>query len=198
MVSNAKEGLMRESRRLRGFRKQTVWRLVAVTSLLVTALIAWVGAPASAATGFASPLFQTQWQQGEAVTPNFWGPLSLAKDGQQEPYVEAPGGSRLVQYFDKARMELTNPATNVVTNGLLATELITGNRQLGDNTFQTIGPANIPVAGDPDNIGPTYAHIQMNAAQLRVPVTSTPGSPVTTGLTPSGTFSPFPSGASFP
>src|SRR5215467_13827073 len=86
--------------------------------------------PAGAAAAFASPLFQQQWQAGEAITPNFWGPLALAHDGQQEPYAEAPGGTRLVQYFDKARMELTNPATNTVTNGLLATELITGKMQL--------------------------------------------------------------------
>src|SRR5262245_47123770 len=87
----------------------------------------WLGAAvwfgAHAATSFANPAFQTQWQQGEAITPNLWGPLANAKDGQQEPYKEAPGGTRLVQYFDKGRMELTGGA---VTNGLLATELIHG------------------------------------------------------------------------
>jgi hypothetical protein len=36
----------------------------------------------SAASGFANPAFQTQWIAGEAITPNFWGPLSLAHDGQ--------------------------------------------------------------------------------------------------------------------
>jgi hypothetical protein len=86
-----------------------------------------------AATGFADPRFQQQWQQGEALTPNFWGPLSIAKEGQQEPYKEAQGGSRLVQYFDKGRMELTNGA---VTNGLLATEIVKGQVQIGDATFQ--------------------------------------------------------------
>jgi hypothetical protein len=152
----------------------------------------------SAASGFASPLFQSQWQQGEAIVPNFWGPVPLAHDGQQEPYVEAPGGQRLVQYFDKARMELTNPATGVVTNGLLATELITGNRQMGDSSFVNIGPANIPVAGDPSNVGPTYAMIQMNAAQVRVPASAALGAPVTLAMTASGSISSFPSGASFP
>lgn len=66
-----------------------------------------------------------RWQAGEACTPNFWGPLTTARDGQAEPYVEGTyngtSGQRLVQYFDKARMELTNPATSVVTSGLLAT-----------------------------------------------------------------------------
>jgi hypothetical protein len=118
----------------------------------------WLGAAfwfgAHAATSFANPAFQTQWQQGEAITPNLWGPLANAKDGQQEPYKDAPGGTRLVQYFDKGRMELTGGA---VTNGLLATELIRGQIQIGDNTFQAKDPPSIPVAGDPANPGPTYA-----------------------------------------
>lgn len=121
---------------------------------------------ASAASGFANTAFQTQWTAGEAITPNFWGPLPLAHDGQQEPYVEAPGGQRLVQYFDKARMELTNSTTGVVTNGLLANELITGRLQAGDATFQQFPPAAIPIAGDPNNAGPTYAQLGTTASSL--------------------------------
>ena len=75
--------------------------------LLLTPALSFLNV--EAAGSFASPAFQKQWAAGEAITPNFWGPLPLAHDGQNEPYVEAPGGSRLVQYFDKARMELTNP-----------------------------------------------------------------------------------------
>jgi hypothetical protein len=33
--------------------------------------------PLSVANAFANPAFQTQWQQGKAVTPNFWGPLAI-------------------------------------------------------------------------------------------------------------------------
>jgi len=150
----------------------------------------------SAAGSFASPAFQQQWNAGEAVAPNFWGPLELARGGQQEPYAEAVGGMRTVQYFDKARMELG--ADDTVTNGLLATELITGNRQLGDTLFQNFGAAKIPVAGDPDNLGPTYAAIQSNAAQLRVVVGSTPDAAVTVALTPAGALTTFANGASFP
>ena len=150
----------------------------------------------SAADSFASPAFQQQWNTGEAAAPNFWGPLELARAGQPEPYVEAVGGMRTMQYFDKARMELG--ADNTVTNGLLATELITGNRQLGDTLFQNFGSAHIPVAGDPDNLGPTYAAIQSNAAQLRVVVTASPGAAVTVALTPAGALTTFANGASFP
>src|SRR5262245_52223264 len=124
-------------------------------SLIGAFLIAAVLAvPIGAASSFANPAFQQQWQQGEAITTNFWGPLASAHNGQMEPYTESLGGMRLVQYFDKARMELTNPTTGTVTNGLLATELITGKVQLGDATFVQLTPASIPVAGDPDNSGP--------------------------------------------
>src|SRR5215471_2137608 len=110
---------------------------------LVAGLLALVAATTlsqmagHAASSFATPQFQQQWEQGEAITPNFWGPLVTARDGQQEPYREAQGGQRLVQYFDKGRMELTN---GKVTNGLLATEIIKGRIQTGDNTFQPQAP----------------------------------------------------------
>ncbi len=183
-----KEGMMRLHGRSQRLRQRTAWSLLAVAALFGAMLTAWVAAPASAATGFATPAFQTQWTAGETVTPNFWGPLSLARDGQQEPYVEAPGGQRLVQYFDKARMELTNPTTGTVTNGLLATELITGRLQLGDNSFDPRQPAGVPVAGDPDNIGPTYASINLNAATLITGTTTTPGAPTTRSLGATGTL----------
>ncbi|MHB8645118.1 MAG: hypothetical protein ACYDAR_04940 [Thermomicrobiales bacterium] len=138
--------------------------LLAVTILLLGSVLVAV----NAANSFANAAFQAQWAAGEALAPNFWGPLPLAHDGQTEPYVEAPGGSRLVQYFDKARMELTNPSTGIVTNGLLANELITGRLQVGDNAFQQLQPAGIPIAGDPNNVGPTYAQLGTTAASLLV------------------------------
>lgn len=119
-------------------------------------LAGMVGTPARAASTFVAPQFQDQWQQGEAVTPNFWGPLALAKEGQQEPYREASRNMRLVQYFDKARMELTN---GKLTNGLLTVELMSGRLQLGDATFEQRTPARINVAGDPGSDGITYADL---------------------------------------
>lgn len=97
------------------------------------------------------------------VSPTWmWGPQPFTEP-VTEPYAECPGGSRTVQYFDKSRMEITDPAgdpTSVwfVTNGLLSTELITGNLQLGNDTFEQRTPAAINVAGDADDTnGPTYA-----------------------------------------
>lgn len=79
-----------------------------------------------------------------------------------ESYDEAPGGRRVVQYFDKSRMEITYPDGDknspwYVTNGLLAKDLITGKMQVGDNRFVEKGSAHINVAGDPGTDGVTYA-----------------------------------------
>jgi hypothetical protein len=70
-----------------------------------------------------------------------------------------------VQYFDKARMEITHPDADpssiwYVTNGLLVVELVTGRMQTGDARFVQREPAQVNVAGDPDDPhGVTYATI---------------------------------------
>jgi hypothetical protein len=138
---------------------------------------------------FVFPGFQAQWQQGEGLAPNFWGPA--VTPGMQEQYAEAPGSQRLVQYFDKGRMELTNPGAGTVTNGLLANELITGQMQMGDGTFQARAPAAISIAGDPDNPGPTYAALGTTAAAILTPTEyREPGTMVTASIAANGTISP--------
>jgi hypothetical protein len=60
-------------------------------------------------------------------------------------------------------MEINNPRGDrgsrwFVTTGLLVKELITGKTQIGDNEFVQHAPADIPIAGDPDDPNaPTYA-----------------------------------------
>ena len=117
---------------------------------------------AQGADQFASAAFQQQWNTVEAVIPNFWGPLATARNGQTEQYAEGvlngQPGVRLVQYFDKARMEQTS-GDRPVTNGLLTVELKSGQLQLGDDSFQPLNPAFIGLAGDPNVPGPTYASL---------------------------------------
>ena len=167
----------------------------------IIALVLVGAMPAGAATGFADSAFRTQWQAGETITPNFWGPLKNATGGTQEPYLEAslgfsesgptnPGqGMRLVQYFDKGRMEINAPASGKVTNGLLATEIVTGQIQVGNSKFQAKAPPTIPLAGDPDNAGPTYADLSGKAAMLLVPTTAKIGTFITTMVAADGTIS---------
>ena len=106
------------------------------------------------------PEFQQVWWNpdsqillGKSNTSWLWGPEAFAN--KTESYKEASGSTRSVAYFDKARMEMTNPdgdrgSRYFVTNGLLPRELIGGKMQLGDNTFQQRSPAAINVAGDPN------------------------------------------------
>ncbi|MDQ6907757.1 MAG: hypothetical protein M3176_13100 [Chloroflexota bacterium] len=135
--------------------------------------LGWALPATQAASSFALPAFKQQWEAGEAITPNFWGPLANATEAKQEPYKEATDGQRTVQYFDKGRMETTRGA---ITNGLLATEIVTGRIQRGDATFEQRAPPAIPIAGDPDTIGATYAALATKGQQLLAPATDTTNS----------------------
>ncbi len=118
---------------------------------------------------FAHPAIEATWARtdkpvidGDIARTWMWGPAPFSC-ALHEDYTEAPGGKRLVQYFDKSRMEITQPGGDqesiwFVTNGLLVVELITGERQMGDADFDEYEPAEVNVAGDPDDTeGPTYA-----------------------------------------
>ena len=171
----------------RFLRPRSLLRTLPVMVLLIGALQG--ASAAEAANRFADPAFQSQWQAGEAISQNFWGPLETAQPGQQEFYADAPGKQRLVQYFDKGRMELTDPANGTITNGLLATELITGKLQVGDNTFDAHESPAIPIAGDPDNSGPTYLALHITASALLTPVGNAIGTNVTARVSANGDLS---------
>ncbi len=118
--------------------------------------------PRAAEPGFVTPGFGTLWArtdrpvaQGTIARSWVWGPGP--GPARTEPYKEAPGGLRTVQYFDKARMEV-NPAATPggpwdVTTGLLVVELVSGRVGTGDHDTLQQAPAEIPVAGDPDPPG---------------------------------------------
>ena len=104
---------------------------------------------------------------GQASRTWTWGPAPFAGP-VPERYADAPGGSRLVQYFDKSRMEINNPDASAddpwyVTNGLLVVEMIEGKYQIGDTAFdETPAPAAVNIVGDPGDetgMSPTYADI---------------------------------------
>jgi hypothetical protein len=143
-------------------------------------------APAAQQSKFSNKAFETVWQRvdqpifaGKTNRSWFWGPEPLA-NGLYETYVDSPPyGRRLVQYFDKARMEINDANTNQVTNGLLVVELITGRVQQGDNTYDESASAgaDVPIVGDLNNPYPTYHQLarvldQTNKLQVGDPVTS--------------------------
>ena len=118
---------------------------------------------------FAAEEFEAVWERNDAPVAIhgesrtwIWGPGPRSAAITEE-YVEAGLNGRTVQYFDKSRMEMpwiadADPDSPwFITQGLLATELMTGNLQLGDESFEQHQPAQIPVAGDPDDpAGATY------------------------------------------
>lgn len=117
------------------------------------------GAPSAAsAPSFGLSQFEQVWSrtdgpvaQGAVSRSWLWGPQP--GEVRAEPFAGAPGGTRTVQYFDKARME-ANPAVTdpsdpwSTTTGLLVVELVSGRAQVGPASYETRTPAAVPVAGD--------------------------------------------------
>ena len=138
--------------------------------LALAALLLWTAfaptpgpaAPAAAAQGVpaANPAFGKVWERtdqlvrGRSVARTwFWGEAPFAR--VLESFAGSPGGRRLVEYYDKSRMEITNPQSSAtsrwyVTNGLLVREMMSGHQQIGPNAGQVevYPPATVPVVGD--------------------------------------------------
>jgi hypothetical protein len=123
------------------------------------------------AYSFADSAFESVWQrtdkpvaEGRVARSWMWGPEPFT-EALYESYAESPGGTRMVQYFDKSRMEINDPNADrssqwFVTNGLLVREMVDGRVQIGDASFEERSPAQEAVAGDPavNNPNcPTYA-----------------------------------------
>jgi hypothetical protein len=120
---------------------------------------------------FGNQSFEERWERTDRPVSEdaidrtwMWGPEPLT-DSLLEPYADSPDGLRQVQYFDKSRMEINDPTADPgdlwqVTNGLLVVEMVEGRVQVGDDEFEDVDPANVPIAGDVDVIpGMTYAKI---------------------------------------
>ncbi len=141
---------------------------VSMILMLLAGMLTALRPTTAAAVDFADPAFSTVWQRtdklvqdGKTARTWFWGPTPGAV--QQEDYSDASGGKRLVQYFDKSRMEINNPGGDktskfYVTNGLLSVELISGKIAVGDGKYQNATAAAINMTGDAgDTKAPTYA-----------------------------------------
>lgn len=168
---------------------------LAVMALPVLALVASAATLSSQAVAqspgsFADPAFQRVWERTDLPVLNnkvartwVWGPVPGRS--LQEPFREAPGGQHLVQYFDKARMEVnyqnvapTDPY--YVTNGLLVTEMVSGQIQTGISQFDNAGPNDAQIAGDPGSDSPSYAQLR-SVASVGLPGGSNAATPFSPG-----------------
>jgi hypothetical protein len=162
---------------------------VALSALMLLVAVAQLRANAATPQSQVAPAndaFWNTWARTDKPVADLqvsrtwmWGPEAFT-NAKQEPYDEAPGHMRTVQYYDKSRMELTDPTADpsspwYVTNGLLVVELMSGKLQLGDNHFEQHLPASVNVAGDPlGTTGPTYAAL----AQRRDDPATAVGDPI--------------------
>jgi hypothetical protein len=151
---------------------KALWRGLTAGGLALSLLAGGTAAPAGATNlRFADPAMEATWTRTDSLVANgqvqrswYWGPAPGLI--VREPYAEAPGGTRVVEYFDKSRMEINNPNGDrtskfFVTNGLLSVEMISGKIAVGNNAYQNSTPATIPVASDSDDtVGPTYKSLQ--------------------------------------
>lgn len=136
----------------------------AVVAAVMLGALALTALPVGAApfdgnrSHFADPGFGTVWTRTDSESVRggrswYWGPEPWFD--YAEFYREGENSLRTVQYFDKARMELNNPADRSsnagVTNGLLVKELVSGRVQLANNPYDydQREPADVPVAGNP-------------------------------------------------
>ncbi len=165
-----------------------------------TSQAASLAAPAAQPAPY-DPAFQQVWSrtdqlvQATQVQRSFYWGFDV-KPPFYERYDQGPDGKRLVRYFDKARMEINNPAGNksdpfYVTNGLLSRELVTGRVQVGNDNFVQLAPAEVDIASDTDDTSPgtpTYASfrslIRANPRQVGSPVSSTLNRAGTEGAEP--------------
>lgn len=104
-----------------------------------------------------------QEQKADPERDWFWGEKPLA-DVFYETQIDAyPYGRKLVLYFDKGRMEISNFGTDEqqVTGGKLVNELITGRIAPGEGeTIAEFKPsANLPLMGDDVSINLTYRQL---------------------------------------
>lgn len=172
-------------------------------SVILYVQLAAFAPPVSAQVGLAwpdywqaDPAFFNVWSRGDAPVAMraaqrswLWGPAPFAV--ANESYAESPSGQRLVEYMDKARMEVNDPSADrgspwFVTSGLLVYEMVSGQVQTGNNRYEARSPAALPVAGDaasPD--APTYADF----AQYTGPSQDETGVIVTQRISKGGTVS---------
>ena len=169
-------------------RTKAAW--ISAVGILMVGLLGSQSAVFAQGNAFANPAFQNVWHrtdapvaEGKVARTWVWGPTP--GKSFQEAFKEGPNGQHLVQYFDKARMEINNPNGNpadpfYVTNGLLVVEMISGKVQTGVNTFEVRSPSDIRVAGDDGSDAPTYSALQ-NVASVGIEGKPNRAEPVAAG-----------------
>jgi hypothetical protein len=102
-------------------------------------------------SAFADPAFSRYYSRSSGAEQQLlWGGGPLVS--LVEPFTGAPGNRRLVQYFERGRMEVADSTsstrTGSISQGLLVREMATGYVQLGYDDFVQDEPAPIALFGN--------------------------------------------------
>ncbi|MFN8514988.1 MAG: peptidoglycan DD-metalloendopeptidase family protein [Chloroflexia bacterium] len=156
--------------------------------------------------------FEATWGMTDRATLEgqqqawLWGPQPFGGP-LLEQYTGDQVSGRMVQYFDKGRMERQDNGKGgfLFTVGKLGWELLTGKVDLGGGQTADVGPAQIPLVGllkvddkmaadraaanlPPIKLAPTYADAELNASKR---TENYNGAPIAWILRPGGAIEPF-------
>ena len=155
--------------------KRIDYKRLAGTILLAVGMVAptlavQLGRVEAQSGTFADSAFKRVWDRTDSLVAQskvnrtwMWGPSPGT--ALYERFDEGSGGKHLVQYFDKARMEINYPTVNpndpfYVANGLLVVEMISGRVQNGVSDFEDLGANDTRIAGDDGSDAPSYMALQ--------------------------------------
>jgi hypothetical protein len=133
----------------------------------VVVVVSTLPVNSSQPSAFADPAFSRYYARSSAAEQQLlWGGGPLVS--LVEPFTGAPGNRRLVQYFERGRMEMADstagPTSSSISQGLLVREMATGYVQLGYDDFVQGEPAPIPLFGGSDADALTYADFAIPVA----------------------------------
>jgi len=132
---------------------------VLLLAIVVITVVSLLPVESTQPSAFADPAFSRYQRlagaQGRAL---LWGGDPLI--AVVEPYIGAPGNRRLVEYYERGRMEIVGVDPGAVTEGLLVREMVSGTVQQGADVVVQEPAADAPILGGASverADAPTYA-----------------------------------------
>jgi hypothetical protein len=125
--------------------------------LAVIAAVSFLPVRQMESPAFANPAFQRTWVNAASASTqvlDLWGSEPL--DWRVESYAGAPKDRRIVQYFERGRME-AEAGSNQITSGALVNEMARGEIDLGAGLVLERQPPETPIdSGEDHELVPTY------------------------------------------
>ena len=155
----------------------------------VVVVVSALPVKSSQPSAFADPAFSRYYARSTSTEQQLlWGGGPLVS--LVEPFTGAPGNRRLVQYFERGRMEMADSTaattTGAISQGLLVREMATGYVQLGYDDFVQGDPAPIPLFGALAEAGGAALTYSDFASAVSTPTSDRDGELLDDWMEPSG------------